>query len=191
MPYAEYVADHSAPQSVIDKILGRVELQSDGCWRWPGAIDSTGYGRISWSLGNRRMIYRPVHRVLYIALRGPIPAGLDLDHLCHDPKSCAPQPASECPHRRCCNPDHLDPVSRQANLLRGGTVVADRRAITHCPNGHPYTDANTLTSSSNQRQCKECTYERNRQYYWKNRERRREYNAEWRRQRIAARAKPL
>ena len=175
-----------APQRVVDRILNRVDKSTD-CWLWPGA-KSQGYGHVSWSLGNRNMVWGRTHRILYTALRGPIPNGYDLDHLCHDPKSCAPVTASDCPHRQCCNPDHLEPVTRQVNLLRGGTVVATRSAVTHCPAGHEYTGENTIRDSLNRRNCKQCVYERNRAYYWKNRERRRAYNKEWHQRRALLRS---
>lgn len=185
LPYALVMPD-IAPQAVIDKIVGRIDTSGE-CWTWPGAT-SSGYGHVAWSLGQRRMVYGRVHRILFTALRGAIPDGYDLDHLCHDPRTCAVKPSSKCPHRRCCNPGHLEPVTRQVNLLRGGTIAADRSRVTHCPKGHEHSDSNTLVSVKGQRQCKECTYERNRAYYWANRERRKAYNAAWRQKAALARA---
>lgn len=176
MQYAVYMTDE-APDRVIARIKERIEIDDNGCWMFRGAL-SEGYGHLGW----RDPVPRTAsaHRVMYTALRGPIPRGLDLDHLCHDPAACSPDKASDCPHRACCNPDHLAAVTRRENLLRGGTVSAMRRATTHCPQGHELTEGNTLTSSLGQRQCKECAYERNRAYYWKNRERRSAYNKAWR-----------
>ena len=170
--------EHKAPQRVIKKIKSRYVVNDDGCWIWQGAT-AAGYGRIAWK-ATSGMVYRSVHRVLYEATVGPIPDGYDLDHLCHDPDTCHPEVASECPHRACINPEHLSPATRRENLLRGGTVAAARRATTHCPRGHEYSPENTLTSRDGRRSCKECTYEKNRAYYWKNRERRSEYNRQWR-----------
>lgn len=174
-----------APQRVIDRILARISVTDEGCWLWPGAT-SKGHGHISWSPGGRQIVYGRVHRVMYTAMRGSIPEGLDLDHLCHDPKVCAPVPATDCPHRRCCNPDHLSPATRQANLLRGGTVTAERAAVTHCPSGHEYTAENTLADKKGRRGCRKCVYERNRAYYWKNRERRKAYNRAWRQRNVSS-----
>lgn len=166
------------PERVVRRISERVERAPNGCWIWPGA-KTEGYGRISWTQDGVKT-WRLVHRTLYEATVAPIPAGLDLHHTCHDPMECAPAVARECPHRACCNPAHLEPVTRQENLLRGGTIAAARSAVTHCPAGHLYDAANTLISPKGQRQCKTCTYERNRAYYWKNREKRKAYNAAWR-----------
>lgn len=170
-----------APERVIERIKSRIEVNDSGCWIWTGA-KTTGYGRISWKTESGK-IWRSVHRVLYVHEVGPVADGLDLDHLCHDPKQCKPELAEDCPHRACCNPAHLSPTTRRENLLRGGTVSADRRAVTHCPQGHELNAGNTLISTLGQRQCKACTYERNRAYYHQNKERRARYNREWRERR--------
>lgn len=120
----------------------------DDCWLWTGTVDTPGYGRVQI---NRRKI--GAHRVAYEALVGPIPEGLDLDHLCRN--------------RLCVNPAHLEPVTRRENLLRGNTVPAQRAARTHCPAGHEYTPENTYYSARNQRNCKECNRLSCRRYYAK------------------------
>lgn len=173
-----------APERVVDKIKSRITVLPSGCWAWEGS-KSLGYGRICWKATDGK-VWRGTHRVMYEALVGRIPEGMDLDHLCHDPADCAPDRAMACPHRACCNPDHLHPATRRENLLRGGTVSAARRAVERCPKGHAYDDENTLTSKGGQRQCKACTYERNRAYYWKNVSRRAAYNRAWREKRKGA-----
>ena len=171
------------PQRVIDRIQQRVELEpASECWLWTGAL-AGGYGRIAWSEGGNKMVYRAVHRVLYTALVGPIPDGLDLDHLCHDPVVCSPVRAEDCPHRRCCNPSHLEPVTRQTNLLRGGTVPAARAERTHCPQGHRYDESNTIFDKQGRRICRTCSYARNRAYHDAHRADRNEANRAWRRRR--------
>lgn len=70
------------------------------CWVWQRALDKQGYG-CAWS--EQRL--RGAHRVIYELLVGPIPDGLELDHLCRVPA--------------CVNPDHLEPVSRSENIRRG------------------------------------------------------------------------
>lgn len=167
-----------APERVIERIRQRIFINDDGCWQWQGG-KSVGYGRVSWS-GGEGKIWRLTHRVMWERVNGPIPDGLDLDHLCHDPANCSPAVASDCPHRSCCNPDHLKPATRQENLLRGGSIAAKRAKVTQCPEGHPLDENNTLMSKRGQRRCKQCAYKRNRDYYWMNRERRAEYNREWR-----------
>lgn len=83
--------------------------QATGCWLWQGELNRNGYGRV-WVNGKRLM----VHRVVWETLRGPIAAGLVLDHLCRQ--------------RACCNPDHLDPVTVRENTLRGEAKLFKPRA---------------------------------------------------------------
>lgn len=113
-----------------------------GCWLWT-ASTSEGYG----AFGVERGRIVRAHRVTYLTLVGEVQAGLDLDHLCRT--------------RRCCNPAHLEPVTRRINLLRGDTLTARSANATHCPKGHPYDAANTNFFSAPDgirkwRQCREC-----------------------------------
>ena len=71
-----------------------------GCWEWQGSMVENGYGVVSVNGANIK-----AHRRYYEVLVGPIPPGLDLDHLCRN--------------RACVNPDHLEPVTRSVNLIRG------------------------------------------------------------------------
>jgi hypothetical protein len=91
-----------------------------------------------------------LHRVVYEHLRGPIPKGRDLDHLCRN--------------HGCCNPDHLDPVTEQENLLRGETLAAANAVKTHCPRGHAYSGENLILRSNGRRACRECAQEHSRRY---------------------------
>lgn len=70
------------------------------CWDWGRARDGAGYGAI-WYEGR----VQGAHRWVYEQLVGPIAKGLDLDHLCRNP--------------RCVNPDHLEPVTHAENIRRG------------------------------------------------------------------------
>ena len=125
-----------------------VEKQPSGaCWHWTGSISPSGYGRF----GLRRGTMVQAHRFAYEALVGPIPEGLDLDHLCRV--------------RNCVNPEHLEPVSRAENLRRGVGVGGKRpggmheinAAKTHCKHGHEFTPENTaINSASGCRQCRTC-----------------------------------
>jgi hypothetical protein len=82
------------------------------CWPWLGALYSNGYGHIS--AGGHSGPGLLAHRVAYELVLGPVPDGLDLDHLCR----C----------RRCVNPVHLEPVTRSVNLKRGIGQGGDRRS---------------------------------------------------------------
>lgn len=84
-----------------------------GCWIWRHVNDGDdGYGKV-WIAGRRV----GAHVAVYELLVGPVPEGWQLDHLCHDPKTCAG--GSTCIHRRCVNPAHLEPVVHAENCRRG------------------------------------------------------------------------
>jgi len=105
------------------------------CWLWLGPIDPNGYGRVR--VGNRNLY---VHRVVRELLVGSIPDGLECDHVCRV--------------RRCCNPDHVEPVTHAENIMRAPVRGAPRS--THCKRGHPFDDANTRITVKG-RVCRACT----------------------------------
>ena len=127
----------------------------DECWPWLGWIHS-GYGYLS--IGPRRV---GAHRFSYELHHGPIPAGLVIDHTCHNGTGCRLD--TECPHRRCVNPVHLDVATRRTNTIRGNTITAANFLKTHCPQGHPYEGDNLLVTSGH-RHCRTCHRERQRGY---------------------------
>ena len=81
-------------------------VMTDECWLWTGAKTTAGYGSLG--MGNRRTGY--AHRYAYSILVGPVPDGLELDHLCRV--------------RHCVRPDHLEPVTGFENKRR-----AHQRAV--------------------------------------------------------------
>jgi len=124
----------------IQRFWERVDASGgeDSCWLWIGYIDSKGYG----GLGGRR-----AHRIAYELLVGPIPHGLQLDHLCRVTS--------------CINPRHLEPVTNAENARRA------RAARTHCKRGHEFTPENTYYSPKRPtvRQCRACSKEQGRELY--------------------------
>jgi hypothetical protein len=145
----------TVPNRVAERIRARVVVDESGCHLWPGAGTAKGYGQIGWHESGvpRRSL---THRAIYESTFGAIPDGLDIDHMCHDPERCKPDRAVDCPHRRCCNPLHLRPAKRRENVLRGAGFAADNAVKTHCPQGHPYDDANTYVAPNGWRQCRVC-----------------------------------
>ena len=106
----------------------RVEF-GPSCWEWTGFINPGGYGRLSFQ-GRKAL----AHRVAYVLFNGPIRDGLPLDHTCRN--------------KPCVNPAHLEVVDQEENNRRQGA------AITHCPRGHEYTEANTYYGPH--RRCRAC-----------------------------------
>lgn len=118
----------------LERLLSRVEPEpNSGCWLWTGAHDGRlGYGHTS--VRGRRI---GTHRAIYEFLRGPIPQGLHLDHLCRVPA--------------CVNPDHLEPVTCRENLFRGQTPSMVRFRANTCYKGHEMT-----TLPTGRRLCRPC-----------------------------------
>ena len=109
------------------------------CWLWRGSTHKTGYGQVMRNYKNLL-----AHRAVYEDMRGTIPKGLTLDHLCRN--------------RRCVNPDHLEIVTRGENVLREDAGSSKRSQDTM--RGHPFDAANTyhyMTSRGRPaRNCRAC-----------------------------------
>lgn len=125
------------------KSVGRIRLMSPdlsiagrlafwGCYTgdcivWTGKIDRAGYGHMQVD-GKTRM----AHRVAYESVHGPIPEGMEIDHLCRN--------------RPCINAAHLEAVTPTVNVLRSSSPTLTKARFsqrTHCRNGHEYSLENT------------------------------------------------
>ena len=125
----------------MERFMSRVDKSGpNGCWQWLGSLNGHGYGQFS--VGRAK---RGAHRWLWEQVNGPASSKLHLDHLCRN--------------RACVNPGHLELVTHQVNLNRG--MRTEHQAMkTHCPQGHPYNEANTGRTGSI-RWCRECKRIRN------------------------------
>jgi hypothetical protein len=94
------------------------------CWLWTASVSPKGYGYFKWNGKVGR-----VHRFAYLTFKGQIPDGLEVDHLCEV--------------RHCVNPDHLQLLTHEENLLKSSNIVAINARKTHCPKGHPYDRMNS------------------------------------------------
>lgn len=117
---------------------------SDACWPWTWWVDAEGYGRY---------YHEAAHRVMYLRARGPIPVGLTLDHTCHN-RACVG--GMSCLHRRCVNPNHLEPVTRFVNNHRGNAPSILAIGNPTCKNGHPKTAENIRRNRVGTWQCRVC-----------------------------------
>ena len=62
-------------KTILEWMLDRISPEpNSGCWLWMGAVNKRDYG----SVGG----HSSAHRVMYTWVKGPIPEGKELDHLC-------------------------------------------------------------------------------------------------------------
>ena len=115
----------------------RVVVLPSGCWEWQGARNYGGYGTV-YADGRNGV----AHRLTYRLLVGPIPEGLQLDHLCRFPP--------------CVNPAHLEPVTGRENILRGIGATAQNARKAACIKGHPLDEENTYVNTVAGVQWREC-----------------------------------
>lgn len=132
-----------------ERFWEKVDLSGD-CWMWKASTYANGYGQFT-------VLGTPIktHRWAYQMLVGAIPAGMQLDHTCHTRAvDCVSD--DTCPHRRCVNPAHLEPVTPRMNSLRGNGLAGTYARRSACKWGHSYDAANTRYSRAGARICRRC-----------------------------------
>lgn len=127
-------------QRVIEKIG---PTDTNGCWPWMGNRTNRGYGGARNEHGRGTTAYREVYEILI----GPIPEGLELDHLCRNPA--------------CVNPEHLEPVTGAENKRR----AAEANYSPVCPRGHVFDSVNTYVGKDGYRKCRACRRDKAREKY--------------------------
>jgi hypothetical protein len=113
----------------LQTALHAIEFNAGECVEWTGHVGH-GYGLVR--VGGKE---RVAHKVIYEMLVGPVPNGLQLDHLCRN--------------KLCVNHEHLEPVTQSSNMRR----VAGTDEV--CRRGHPR-DVNTYTAAVGHSRCRRC-----------------------------------
>lgn len=152
------VPTHTLATVFTDERIARFWTQvqkGDGCWSWRNKPNKKGYGRVHW--------YGEIwlaHRLSWVLHHGPIPHGLYICHHCDNPI--------------CVRPDHLflgTPKDNAADMARKGRASRNtgaavlHRNLTHCPQGHEYSDANTWRNARGHRSCRACHNAKQKQRY--------------------------
>ena len=146
----------------LERLMAKVIKLPNGCWQWTGHINAWGYGQIG--VGSRTV---SPHRLSYELEFGPIPKGVPLDHMCHDPKIC--HLGVKCPHRSCVNPSHLEQSTykkngsaarawKKTNKIGILAAQAVKRNATHCIHGHEFTPENIYSRNGKHRSCRICNH---------------------------------
>ena len=133
------------PVPIAERFWPKVSISPTGCWNWTAGLGKDGYG-LFWRDGRTE----PAHRVSYELLKGPIPEGLTLDHLCRNPP--------------CVNTAHLEAVTIGDNVRRGTNAAAVNAIKTKCIRDHSFTEANTYVTPGGRRQCRVCNGIRHRRW---------------------------
>lgn len=132
----------------IARICKKVKVRENGCWEWMGA-NNGGYGVIK--IRAVRSTPLSVHRLCYQLVNGPIDDDLDAHH----------KVENGCIGPSCCNPDHIQPVTRRVHLAE---LTPTNPAFIHgnshaCINGHEYS-VETMRMSPEGRRCLVCDKDR-------------------------------
>ena len=116
------------------------------CIIWEKALDHRGYGKLK-----RKGKMWGAHRWAWTQEHGPIPTGMYVLHKCDTPA--------------CINVDHLFLGTQHDNMRdKTGKGRHHQTMKTHCPQGHPYDEDNTVLEGplGQYRRCRHCRRERDR-----------------------------
>lgn len=118
---------HRAKRTLEVRFWEKVKkAEGDACWLWVGSRrhQQYPYGCI-WARGKAQW----AHRIAWELEHGPIPEGMQVDHICKNPQ--------------CVRHDHLRIVTPRQNWVDySDSPMAANAKKSHCPQGHPYSTEN-------------------------------------------------
>lgn len=134
-----------------ERFWSKVTRPEEGCWVWTAGMYQ-GYGRFrEGGAGSRNVL---AHRWVWEQEHGPIPEGLELDHLCRN--------------RACVRLAHLELVTPGINKSRQ-VGSRWRSTRTHCKQGHEWSAENTRlrrhADGRTTRECRQCDRDRYERLY--------------------------
>lgn len=144
---------HKNPLSPTERFLTMFTVSSvsshacSPCWEWVSRLTGNGYGQM-WDSDKRTTVM--AHRFSYEYHVGPIPKGMQIDHLCRN--------------RICVNPGHFELATPKINTLRSTSNSAKNALVTHCIRGHPLSGKNLYRTKFG-RVCRECSKRRSLEWY--------------------------
>lgn len=124
------------------RVFSFVDASGD-CWEWTGARDPKGYGVVG--RGPRDSGKMQAYCAVWQLLVGPIPEGMQYDHLCRN--------------HSCVNPDHGEIVTLEENLRRGYGLSALCSKRSTCGKGHPLDGTKKGRNGRLHRYCLTCARE--------------------------------
>lgn len=119
-----------------ERILAGSVRTASGCREWQRGKNRDGYGILTLHIDGK-MIQVLAHRLSYETVRGPIPAGLVLDHVVCDNPACVDE-------------WHTEPRTPSDHQIR------HRALQTHCKRGHPLSGDNLYSHKDGKRHCRAC-----------------------------------
>lgn len=125
----------------------RTKKTGTGCWEWAGYRTAAGYGQLT-----ENGVQKYAHRTAWEKIKGPIPDGLFIIHVCDNPP--------------CINPNHLRAATPQENskdMVSKSRDINQNGGKPFCIMGHAFSETNTyLNKKYKKRSCKKCAIRRQR-----------------------------
>jgi protein-arginine kinase activator protein McsA len=133
--FCSHECANEGKKRTIDDLYLKIRVDPRrGCHLWTGQHNRGGYGVTRFN-GEKWL----VHKLIWEHFNGPVPEGLQLDHLCRN--------------TTCCNREHLRVTTPRENTLASDNICARNARRMNCPKcGGQYSEL----VPGGRRYCKEC-----------------------------------